>query len=139
MIGHLVAWETSTNTTANVVAACGAVATLITAIALLIPSLRGLRRDVAQVHTIVNQDRTDARNYTAALIRQLVSHGVEVPVDQSLPPTDGDNTLPTPATPATPQPRHASAPDDQGDQLPLGALTPEEIRETADDQAERFP
>ncbi len=87
-----------------------AIATVITAlggfalaIGVLIPSLKVGReakaaavqaRDVAaetssrteEVHVIVNQQRTDMTRYNEALVRALRSAGIEVPIDQSIPP-----------------------------------------------------
>jgi hypothetical protein len=39
---------------------------------------------IAEVHTIVNKQRTDMENYQRALIRALQKHDVEVPEDQSI-------------------------------------------------------
>lgn len=38
---------------------------------------------IAEVHIIVNQQRTDTMNYQRALIAALNKHGIEVPTDQS--------------------------------------------------------
>jgi hypothetical protein len=101
----LVSMNTSTNTMANIVAACGGVATLITAIALLITSLRSNREtkatlaDVKQTtdvtHTIVNQQKTDADRWNIALTEHgkaltalLDAAGIDhpsLPIDQSKP------------------------------------------------------
>jgi hypothetical protein len=72
-----------------------AIAACITALALLVGALpllvkainesRKVRVTVDEVHTIVNQQRTDAANYNRALTAALNAAGVEVPVDQSLP------------------------------------------------------
>ena len=65
-----------------------AVGGVIAALTLFIPILRNtksLRHEVADVHTIVNQQRTDAANYQRALVRALKDAGVDVPTDQSLP------------------------------------------------------
>jgi hypothetical protein len=68
-------------------------ATVLTAIALVITAIAGLIRSrrvehkVDAVHTIVNQQRTDAQNYQRALIAALDRAGVEVPVDQSVEPS----------------------------------------------------
>jgi len=43
---------------------------------------------VNTVHHIVNQHRTDQRNFNAALIRQLEDHGIKPVIDQSLEPID---------------------------------------------------
>ncbi len=64
---------------ATVLIALGGV---ITAVSVLLPILRGTR----EIHTIVNQQRTDMENFQRALIRALVDAGIPVPVDQSLPP-----------------------------------------------------
>lgn len=67
----------------------GGVAALITA--------RRLERKVAEVqrtgdenHKMLNQDRTDMRNYQAALIRALEAKGITVPIDQSAPQPPAD-------------------------------------------------
>ena len=61
---------------ATVITALGG---LILAFAVIIPILR----NVKQVHTIVNQQQTDLKNYQAALIRALHDAGIKVPLDQS--------------------------------------------------------
>lgn len=85
-----------------------AVATVITALgglflalAVFVPTLRETRKavaasdkavlasaevkeSIAEVHTIVNQQRTDMLNYQRALVRLLNKHGIEVPEDQSI-------------------------------------------------------
>jgi hypothetical protein len=71
-----------------------AVATVLTSISLVIgaltlflPILRGTRENkkaIKEVHTIVNQQRTDSLRYQRALIKALEKHGVEVPEDQSI-------------------------------------------------------
>lgn len=85
-----------------------AVATVITAlggfvavISVALPTLREARKagvkaqeaveKTREVHVMVNQQRTDARNYNNALIAALTAAGVDVPADQSLvlPGTDG--------------------------------------------------
>lgn len=63
-----------------VAATITAVGGVIVAITVLIPMLRTAR----QTHTIVNQQRTDMRNWNRALVRALEAHGIEVPRDQSL-------------------------------------------------------
>jgi hypothetical protein len=71
------------------------IAAVITALALLggvMPALmkarretRELKKQVGEVHVIVNQQRTDAQNYQRALIDALTRAGIDVPADQSLP------------------------------------------------------
>lgn len=77
----------TSNTTANVITAIAATITalggLVVAVGLLLPTLRGVR----QVHTIVNQQRTDMQRYNIALAEALKRAGIEVPIDQSLPVT----------------------------------------------------
>lgn len=73
-----------------------AVGGLVLAFAVLLPILRKTKTtEVAvvaalvateQVHTMVNQQRTDAQRYQEALVRALHSAGVEVPIDQSIAP-----------------------------------------------------
>jgi hypothetical protein len=65
-----------------------AFASIITALALLagaLPLLIRTLRQLREVHTIVNQQRTDAQNYQRALVDALIRAGIEVPADQSLP------------------------------------------------------
>jgi hypothetical protein len=65
-----------------------AVAAVITALALLagaMPLLIRTLRQLKEVHTIVNQQRTDAQNYQRALVDALTKAGIDVPADQSLP------------------------------------------------------
>lgn len=72
---------------ATVITALGG---LVLAVSVLIPNLRLSRRvekEVKTVHTIVNQQRTDAQRYNIALAEVLRKHGIELPVDQSLPVT----------------------------------------------------
>jgi hypothetical protein len=61
---------------------------IILAIAVLLPILRNskeVKDQVGTIHTIVNQQRTDAQRYNIALTELLKKHGIEVPIDQSLP------------------------------------------------------
>ena len=70
---------------ATVLTALGGV---VLAISVLIPILRNSRTTMAQVgqvHTIVNQQRTDSQRYIIALTEALRKQGIEIPVDQSLP------------------------------------------------------
>jgi hypothetical protein len=77
--------------TATVITALGGLAL---AIAVLVPALRAARAaeansaktvtEVAKVHTIVNQQRTDAQRYQVALVEALQQAGIKVPTDQSL-------------------------------------------------------
>jgi hypothetical protein len=60
---------------------------LVTALTTMIPLLRRtkvLEGKVDGVHKIVNQQRTDAMNYQAALLRALTKAGIEIPEDQSI-------------------------------------------------------
>lgn len=63
----------------------GSIAGVITAIATMITAIGGiyLGRRVQEVHKIVNQQRTDMRQYQKALINALIAAGVAVPEDQS--------------------------------------------------------
>lgn len=74
---------------AGVITATGtvftALAVLLTAIAGLVRSRR-IEHKVDDVHTMVNQQRTDAQNYQRALILALTKAGVDVPADQSVNP-----------------------------------------------------
>jgi hypothetical protein len=86
----------------TLVSIISAVAAVFTAIGLVITAIAGLRRSqlterkidradskIAEVHVIVNQQRTDAMNYQRALIAALAKAGVEVPADQSVDPHRG--------------------------------------------------
>ena len=59
----------------------GAVATLVTSVSTAIVLI--LRRDVAKVHTLVNQNRTDMLAYQADLVEALQDGGLIVPRDRS--------------------------------------------------------
>jgi hypothetical protein len=79
------------NTAANVVSAIGGIITavggLVLAVTVLIPTLRTSRAGVAatgDVHTIVNQERTDRMAYQQVLTDALRASGVAVPPDKSL-------------------------------------------------------
>lgn len=77
-----------------------AVATLLTAGTALIAVLPALfklkaevkaaRSDVQSVHKIVNQQRTDMQRYERALVAALKQAGVDIPVDQSIDPTEAE-------------------------------------------------
>jgi hypothetical protein len=73
----------------TVVGVITAVASVITAMGLLIGSLaayikvKRLQNTVDTVHTLVNQQQTDLRNYQRALIEALREANIAVPVDQS--------------------------------------------------------
>jgi len=69
-----------------------AVGGVITSITVLLPILRGTRantRSIVEVHTIVNQQRTDAMRYQERLIEALITAGIAVPPDSSLRASDG--------------------------------------------------
>lgn len=73
----------------GIAAIIASVGTLITAVVgayvlLARREIRDVRRHVQQVHTIVNQQRTDAAKYTAVLIAALREKGIDVPDDESL-------------------------------------------------------
>lgn len=82
---------------AGIVTATSAIALLITAISGLIVSitkflplvraggrkLAEVEQTVAEVHVIVNQQRTDMERYQRALVTALSEAGIAVPVDQS--------------------------------------------------------
>lgn len=90
------------STLAGVITAIATVLTalggLILAISVLIPNLRATKKAavaLGEVHTIVNQQRTDAQRYQVALVEALRKAGVDVPADQSLavaPPGQSDPT-----------------------------------------------
>jgi hypothetical protein len=82
----------SSSSTAQVATAIATIITalggLTLAVGVLLPILKSTRsteKQVAVVHTIVNQQRTDAQRYNIALTQLLLKHGIEVPIDQSLP------------------------------------------------------
>lgn len=67
----------------SAVAACiTALGGVVVTMFIFIPSLRTAKR----THEIVNQQRTDLVNYSRALTRTLREHGIDLPIDQSLPP-----------------------------------------------------
>lgn len=88
-----------------------ALALVITAVSVLIPTLRKAREatvltaennrltahaitQVEEVHTIVNQQRTDALRYQRALVSALHQAGIKVPVDQSIEPVEESTQTP---------------------------------------------
>lgn len=90
------------STAAGIITASAAVFTslalVITAVAGLVAARR-VGRQVGQVetkvdsvHTMVNQQRTDALNYQRALISALNRAGIEVPADQSVDPGSAPST-----------------------------------------------
>lgn len=69
-----------------------AVGGVITSITVLLPILRGTRqngRQIGEVHTLVNQQATDARRYNERLIEALNTAGVPIPRDSSLRDPEG--------------------------------------------------
>lgn len=76
---------TITAIAASITALGTAVGGLIVVIKVLIPLLRTSR----DTHKIVNQQRTDMQNYIRALVAELRIHGINIPIDQSLPPDPG--------------------------------------------------
>ena len=91
------------STTAGIATAAATIITavsgLIIAFSYLIPTLKkatkkidhvteqtdAMADQVRVVHTIVNQQRTDSQRYNIALTELLRKHGIEIPIDQSLP------------------------------------------------------
>jgi hypothetical protein len=69
-----------------------AIAALVAAFGALVAAFGGLLvsikllRTTADTHKLVNQQRTDLEAYNRALIRALKLAGIEIPIDQSLPP-----------------------------------------------------
>lgn len=70
----------------------GTVAGLLTALFTLTTAVLGLvlvsvgrkaKTQIEQVHTIVNQQRTDMLRFQKVLINALVAHGIDIPEDQS--------------------------------------------------------
>jgi hypothetical protein len=75
----------------DVVLLLGAIGVLVTTLTTAIVTLRRvdatkevLRKDVQDVHKIVNQQRTDMLSYQEKLIGSLVAAGIHVPEDKSL-------------------------------------------------------
>ena len=81
----------ASSTLAGVITAIG---TVFTALALIITAVTGLIRSrrtqekIDEVHTIVNQQRTDMQRYIRAQSAVLVAHGIELPIDQSIDPNE---------------------------------------------------
>jgi hypothetical protein len=76
----------TTVTGSSVAGIITAVATMLTALGGLLLALKvvvPIRKETSQIHTMVNQQRTDALNYQKALIRALSKAGVDIPEDQS--------------------------------------------------------
>ena len=72
---------------AAVTAATAALITAVGGVALTIPARRSAAKaveSIAEVHTMVNSQRTDMQRYTAALVDALTRAGVPVPADQSI-------------------------------------------------------
>lgn len=96
-----------------------AAAVLIGAFTVLLPVLRTVRRTearTAQVHTIVNQQRTDFLRYQSVLVNALHAAGIDVPPDQSI-ILDTPDPGPTPVTVMNPGPidvHPVQAPDEPG-------------------------
>jgi hypothetical protein len=85
-VGPTPPWAAIVTAFASVLTALGGLAL---AIGVLIPNLRATRQAVKateDVHVMVNQQRTDAQRYQAALVRALNDAGIPVPLDQSLGP-----------------------------------------------------
>lgn len=62
---------------------------VVTAFSVLLPILRGTKNNsvqIQEVHTIVNQQRTDSMKYQEELIAALNIHGIRIPPDNSLRP-----------------------------------------------------
>jgi uncharacterized protein YoxC len=73
--------------TTAIATAITAVGGLVLAVSVLIPTLRATRQavaNVAEVHTMVNQQRTDMLRYNEDLVSALRAAGVAVPTDRSL-------------------------------------------------------
>jgi hypothetical protein len=85
-----------TGSITGIITACAtvliAVGGIITALAVLVPTLR----KVDGVHTIVNQQRTDMQRYQRALLDALGEAGIDAPVDQSMPLPLPDDRSPPP-------------------------------------------
>jgi hypothetical protein len=84
---------------ASIITACAtlviAVGGVVTALTLFIPILRNAKEAVKnskdavdktnEVHTIVNQQKTDMQNYQRELIATIQEGGLRIPRDQSIP------------------------------------------------------
>lgn len=97
------------STLAGVITAVASVLTalgfVITAVNVLLPLLKTSRRNESQlkeVHTIVNQQRTDLQRYQVALVNALNAAHIDVPADQSI--YVAASTAATPSWPAPVQP-----------------------------------
>jgi hypothetical protein len=64
----------------------GALTGLLIVLLRVLPLLRSTDQGVQDVHKIVNQQRTDAANYSNLLAERLRESGIEVPGDISLDP-----------------------------------------------------
>lgn len=80
-------WAGIVGAAAGLVTAGAAVIGVLPALVRVLRETRRNTKAVNEVHTIVNQQRTDTLNYQRALIEALRKSGVEVPADQSIPPT----------------------------------------------------
>jgi hypothetical protein len=71
-----------------------AIAAVFTAISLVITALaawnrsKKVERKIDEVHTIVNQQRTDMQRYIRAQTALLRANGIEPPIDQSIDPEE---------------------------------------------------
>jgi hypothetical protein len=85
----------------TVVGIITAIGTVLTALALVINAMterrrsRRIERKVdhldeqgAETHIIVNQQRTDMQRYIRAQSALLTQHGIELPIDQSIDPSE---------------------------------------------------
>lgn len=81
-------WTGIVGAGAGLVTACAAVVGVLPALVRVLRETRRNTKAVNEVHTIVNQQRTDTLNYQRALIEALRRAGIEVPADQSVPPPD---------------------------------------------------
>jgi len=79
--------DTAPSTGAGIITAIATVITALGGLILAFSVLLPILKQVKQVHTIVNQQRTDQQRYNIALVELLKKHGIEVPIDQSLPVT----------------------------------------------------
>ena len=80
-------------TLVSIITATATFITAVTALFAVLPAVLKLRaevkagrKEVGDVHKIVNQQRTDMMRYERALVLALKRAGVEVPVDQSIEP-----------------------------------------------------
>jgi len=79
-----VEWGTIAGTLTAAATMLTALGGLLVAIKVLVPT----KKQIQEVHTIVNQQKTDMERYQRALVATLAEHGITIPADQSKEPTE---------------------------------------------------